>query len=603
VNRTTRQFLTPDQTTTPGPRRTRGATGALIAATLVSVLLIAAASGPAYGATIQPAQSLASRMTTVVSANVVPGALEYPVTATIATGNSYFGIASNPVTNRIYAISNDADYVINKNARSVTVIDGSTDAIMTVIGLGVYAPQAVAVNSITNRVLVLAIDGTGSFNTVLLVIDGSTNTVVGSPLVVNTSAGDFAIDTSTNTAFVANNDGTVTVVDTATMTIIGTPIVVGGHPAQVGVDSTNHTVYVVDDWNETVSVINGTTRTVVGTPIVAGVPGVYSGWDPLPVGIAVDESLHRAFIVVFSTNEVTVIDGATRSIVGAPIPVGVAANAVAVDSSTHTVYVSHYGGTVTPSAGSVSVIDGSTNTIVGTPTAVGVSADVLSVNSATHKVYVTNYGSAAANSGSVSVITPTVPTAFADVTDPNNAFFSYIQWMFTSGISTGTPQPSGKPLYNPANAVSRQAMASFLFKLSGETFVPPSVSTFADVDPSATFFTAIEWMASKEISTGTPQASGKPLFKPADAVSRQAMALFLARYAHTNLTVAPTVQSFADVPVDAPVAVAAAVKWMKDTGISTGTVQPTGLPLYKPADPVSRMAMAAFLYRLAHLPV
>jgi hypothetical protein len=189
---------------------------------------------------------------------------------------------------------------------------------------------------------------------------------------------------------------------------------------------------------------------------------------------------------------------------------------------------------------------------------------------------------------------------FADVSDPTYVFYPFIQWMASSGISTGTPQPSGKPLYNPANAVSRQAMASFLFKLSGETFVAPSVSTFADVDPSATFFTAIEWMASKGISTGTPQVSGKPLFKPTDAVSRQAMALFLARYAHANLTVAPTVQSFADVPVDAPAA--AAVKWMKDTGISTGTIQPSGLPLYKPADPVSRSAMAAFLYRLAHRP-
>jgi hypothetical protein len=188
---------------------------------------------------------------------------------------------------------------------------------------------------------------------------------------------------------------------------------------------------------------------------------------------------------------------------------------------------------------------------------------------------------------------------FEDVADPSYSFYPFIQWMASSGISTGTVQVSGKPLYNPANAVSRQAMASFLFKLSGETFVAPSVSTFADVDPSATFFKAIEWMASKGISTGTPQASGKPLFKPTDAVSRQAMALFLARYAHANLTVAPTVQSFADVPVDAPAA--AAVKWMKDTGISTGTVQPSGLPLYKPVDPVSRQAMAAFLYRLAHL--
>lgn len=188
---------------------------------------------------------------------------------------------------------------------------------------------------------------------------------------------------------------------------------------------------------------------------------------------------------------------------------------------------------------------------------------------------------------------------FADVSDPTYAFYNYIQWMSSSGVSTGTVQPSGKPLYRPSNAVSRQAMASFLYKLSGETFVAPTVTTFADVDSSATFFTAIEWMASKGISTGTVQPAGKPFYKPTDAVSRSAMALFLARYSHANISAAPTVASFADVPLDAPSA--AAIKWMKDTGISTGTVQPSGLALYKPSDPVSRSAMAAFLYRMVHL--
>jgi hypothetical protein len=188
---------------------------------------------------------------------------------------------------------------------------------------------------------------------------------------------------------------------------------------------------------------------------------------------------------------------------------------------------------------------------------------------------------------------------FADVSDPTYAFYNYIQWMSSSGVSTGTVQPSGKPLYKPSNAVSRQAMASFLYKLSGETFVAPTVTTFADVDSSATFYTAIEWMASKGISTGTVQPAGKPFYKPTDAVSRSAMALFLARYSHANISAAPTVASFADVPLDAPSA--AAIKWMKDTGISTGTVQPSGLALYKPSDPVSRSAMAAFLYRMVHL--
>lgn len=141
-------------------------------------------------------------------------------------------------------------------------------------------------------------------------------------------------------------------------------------------------------------------------------------------------------------------------------------------------------------------------------------------------------------------------------------------------------------------------MASFLLKLSGDSFTAPVTPTFADVPADSLFYTAIEWMADRGISTGTSQPMGKPLFKPSDPVSRQAMAIFLARYAGATLT-PPTVQSFADVPIAA--SSAAAIAWMATTGISTGTAQPSGLPLYKPADPVSRQAMAAFLYRLAHL--
>jgi hypothetical protein len=186
---------------------------------------------------------------------------------------------------------------------------------------------------------------------------------------------------------------------------------------------------------------------------------------------------------------------------------------------------------------------------------------------------------------------------FADVIDPTYQFYPAIQWMAQTGISQGTAQPQGKPLYKPADAVSRQAMASFLFKMSGGDFVAPATPTFADVDASSPFYTAIEWMASRNITTGTAQPNGKPLYKATDPVSRQAMALFLARFSGVEgLDVPPTSQSFADVPTSS--APAAAIAWMKSRGISTGTTQPSGLPLYKPSDPVSRQAMAAFLFRL-----
>jgi len=185
---------------------------------------------------------------------------------------------------------------------------------------------------------------------------------------------------------------------------------------------------------------------------------------------------------------------------------------------------------------------------------------------------------------------------FADVQDQAAVFYPYIQWMGLSGISVGTAQPSGPPLFEAEQPLTRQAMAAFLYRLSGETFDPGQTGAFADVSPASPFNTAIQWMASRGISTGTAQASGKPLYKPEDDVTRQDMAEFLARYRSADLSTPPESLSFADVPTTA--AFASAISWLKSAGISTGTVQPSGLPLFKPLDAVTRQDMAAFLYRV-----
>jgi len=190
---------------------------------------------------------------------------------------------------------------------------------------------------------------------------------------------------------------------------------------------------------------------------------------------------------------------------------------------------------------------------------------------------------------------------FADV-PTSQPFYSPIMWMYDRGISTGNANPPFAPLFKPSDPVTRQAMALFLYRLSGETFAPPTQPTFADVTVvnSPLFYTAIEWMSFKRISTGTAQPEGKPLYKPAEPVSREVMGIFLARFASVDVSVPPTELSFADVPVNSQYA--AALAWMKAAGISTGTAQPTGLPLYKPQDPVSRQALSAFLFRFDHLP-
>ena len=183
---------------------------------------------------------------------------------------------------------------------------------------------------------------------------------------------------------------------------------------------------------------------------------------------------------------------------------------------------------------------------------------------------------------------------FQDVPS-SNPFSTEITWMGTNRISQGTPIDAERPAYEPATAVSRQAMAAFLFRSTLQNFVAPATPTFADVPTTSAFYTPIEWMYAAGITTGTPQGAGlKPLYKPAEPVSRQAMSLFLFRL-HNAPFHAPSSPTFADVPSSS--SYYQSIEWMSNAGISTGTPQPTGKPLYKPTDPVSRQAMAAFLYR------
>ncbi|NQX29537.1 S-layer homology domain-containing protein [Microbacteriaceae bacterium VKM Ac-2854] len=131
-------------------------------------------------------------------------------------------------------------------------------------------------------------------------------------------------------------------------------------------------------------------------------------------------------------------------------------------------------------------------------------------------------------SGDTEFQAPSSPS-FADV-GTDNPFYRAIEWMKAEGISTGTKQANGTVTYSPNNPVSREAMAAFLYRFSGESFTAPRTPSFADVPTSSTFYTQVEWMKSTGISTGSAGPNGTLLYKPSDAVSRQAMAAFLHRY-------------------------------------------------------------------------
>jgi len=158
----------------------------------------------------------------------------------------------------------------------------------------------------------------------------------------------------------------------------------------------------------------GLTASVLMATTVSSAP-IYSVIGTIPVGnvpggVAVDPSSHAVYIANAGSNSVSVVDesgDAANGTVTATIPVGVSPSGVAVDPTTHAVYVANFGSNY--GLGSVSVIDESGDVATGTVTAtipLGSNPIGVALDPSTHAVYVTDYYYGGTNSGpgAVSVI-------------------------------------------------------------------------------------------------------------------------------------------------------------------------------------------------------
>ena len=196
-------------------------------------------------------------------------------------------------------------------------------------------------------------------------------------------------------AYVANaGANSVSVIDTATHTVVAT-IPVGKAPFAVAVTPNGKHAYVTNFLSvnpQTVSVIRTATNTVVATVTL---PGGFSS----PQAVAVTPDGTHAYVTTIGSipGTVLVIDTATNTVVGIPIPVGFNPMGIAITPDGQHAYVAN------SFDGTVSVISTASNSVVATVT-VGAGSDLSSpqfvaITPNGKHVYVANM-----NSNNVSVI-------------------------------------------------------------------------------------------------------------------------------------------------------------------------------------------------------
>ena len=186
--------------------------------------------------------------------------------------------------------------------------------------------------------------------------------------------------------------------------------------------------------------------------------------------------------------------------------------------------------------------------------------------------------------GSSTATAATGSSSFPDV-PASSPFAADISWLVDQGITKGYPDGS----FQPTAPVTRQAFAALLFRLDGQTGGGACATTtapFPDVPTGFAFCQEITWLASSGITTG--YADGQ--FKPGNQISRQAIAVFLYRYAHTGTDTTsadgPCASASAYPDLDATSGFCEAVRWMAATGpepITQDTrMAPSGPPRTRP---------------------
>ena len=322
-------------------------------------------------------------------------------TATVTVGVYPFALVVNATTNKIYVANACGNDVVCNSVGTVTVIDGATNNTTTVtVG---YYPYSLAVNPTTNKIYVANVcgnDPTCNSPGTVTVIDANNNYST-STVSVGNDPEAVAVNATSNFIYVANatclrfpacpSAGTVTVINgsnNSTQTVN-----VGVDPYYLAVNPSSNKIFVSNDCG------NDTTCSSPGT--VTAIDGATNNTTTINVGfypqaIVVNPVTNQTYVVnncgatCNDRGSTTVIDG-NNHYATSTVTVGHHPVFLDVDTVANKIYVANTCGnsSTCPSPGTLTVIDGATNSTL--PIAVGDEPDSLAVNSSTHTVYVPNF--------------------------------------------------------------------------------------------------------------------------------------------------------------------------------------------------------------------